>query len=309
MKLSLDFAFEGFRIIRHRPLVIPIWGVFLLIGFGLAYGLFFSMAWQPFMAFIQQMQASAGQAPDPMAMLQFYGKIGPAYLVMLLVSLVVQSIMACAVYRVVLGRPETSFGGLRFGGDELRQMLAGFLFFLLFIAIEIAWEIAGLVVGGILTVVLAMVSPKLVVVGSIITAVVIFGGIFWTVAKLSLFGPQTFDEKKLNLFGSWKLTKGNSGTLLIGYVVAAVLMLLVEILCLVIFVVVVYAITGGHIVPPTPGPDMAKQLMGLAIPVLVAFGVLMLVLMPLMMAIFIGAPAAAYRTLAGVKAKSPEAVF
>jgi hypothetical protein len=307
MKLSVDFAFEGFRIIRHRPGVIPIWGLFLLIGFGLAYGLFFGMAWQPFMEFIEL--AQRGGTPDPMAIMTLYAKIGPAYLLMLAICLIVQAVIACAIFRTTLGRPETSFGALRFGTDELLQVAAGVIFFLLFIAIEIAWEIVGLVIGGVLAFALGMMSQNLAALGVAVGVLIMIGGIIWTVTRLSLFGVQTFDEKNLNMFGSWKLTKGNSLTLFLGYVIAFVMMFLVEFLCAVIFIAVVFAVTGGHFVVPTPGPDMAKQVATLAVPVIIAFAVLMFVLMPLVMAIFIGAPAAAYKALSGAKPKTADAVF
>ncbi|MEI9902796.1 MAG: hypothetical protein WDN06_01545 [Asticcacaulis sp.] len=41
MALNIDFAFEGFRVIRARPQLIPIWGLVLLVFYA---GFFYLMA-------------------------------------------------------------------------------------------------------------------------------------------------------------------------------------------------------------------------------------------------------------------------
>jgi hypothetical protein len=315
MKLSIDFAFEGFRIIRHRPVVIPIWGTFLLISNGLIMALFFYMAWTPFMEFLPTIQtlSQAGGNPDMTTFMQayehFYGRIMPAYFLLIAFSIVIQAVISCAIYRTVLDRPEKSFGSLRLGADELRQVGVRLVFIILSMAIAMACEIAAIVVGGIVGLVFWSISHDLVWIGVAVFMLIYLGGLIWIFTKLSLYSVQTFDEKKINLFGSWTLTKGNSLTLFAGYLVAGILMFIVYVLCVIIFIAVVFAVTSGHMPAITPGPDMTKQIAHLAVPVLIAFALLMLIATPLMIAIVVGAPAAAYKALTGTRPKTPSAVF
>ena len=121
---------------------------------------------------------------------------------------------------------------------------------------------------------------------------------------------MAFDQKKINLFGSWTLTAGNGWVLFWGYVIMAVMMVLVYLLCMVVFSVIAILASGGNVAVMEPifsgifTVDMFTQ------PLYIAYIlVLNLLIMPLVMALSLGAPAAAYKHLVGTTKAKVETIF
>ncbi len=299
MKLSLDFAFEGFRIIRQRPMVILYWGILALIGNSITMYTFEALA-GPALRQMQTMSATSPSTPaEVMAMLSVLGQTLPGYGVMIPIALVMNAVQSCAVFRYVLNDKPWSFGALHFGKDEFRQIGVSVLFFLIVIGMYIATIIAGTVVAGIVAGVLGLVSQALSAVALVISIVAVIAAFFWFVARLSLAPAQSFDQRRINMFGSWALTKNSSIALVVGYVIALVMALLVYMLCLLIYGAVFAVINGGSM-------DALKQLMQMVQggtqylgqpPMIVYMIVVNLLVSPLLMAITLGAPASAYRLL------------
>ena len=126
-------------------------------------------------------------------------------------------------------------------------------------------------------------------------------GVLVILVRLSLCGVQSFDRKTIDLFGSWKLTAKHGWTLLGGYVVAVVMVVFVNTLCFVIFAAGVVAINGGQwgVVDHLMHTDKTS-LQAYFTPVMIAQEIFAnLLVAPLLVALMTGAPAAAYRTLAG----------
>ncbi|ESQ76383.1 hypothetical protein [Asticcacaulis sp. AC402] len=302
-KLNIDFAFEGFRIIRQKPSAILFWGIILLIFNGGSMYALAALAGDALTGFDPQ-------SSDPQAILSLYAKMAPAYAIIMPLAILQHAILSCAVYRGVLGETNSSFGWLRFGGAELRQILLMIIFFFLFIALYIGVVLAATIVGGLVAFALGLVSQNLAFVGIVVGVLVAIGAIFLIMTRLSLFGVQSFDQKKINLFGSWKLTAGNGWALFWGYVIMAIMILLVYLLCMVIFTVVAIVMSGGNFAAMQPifsgnlNVDMFLQ------PLYIAYMlVLNLLVMPLMMALSLGAPAAAYKQLIGSTKAKVENVF
>ncbi len=299
MALNIDFAFEGFRVIRARPQLIPIWGLVLLVFYA---GFFYMMATMmgPVFADLQNLSAGAGAATNPAAVMGIYQRILPMYGILIPGGLVFGAVMNCAVYRAVLEPANSAFGYLRLGGDELRMIGVNLLFMLVFIAAEFAIGIGfGIVLG-----VSAVAAPKAAGFVGVILGLVVFGLVIWLWTRISLFTVQTFATKKINLFGSWSLTRGHFWTLFGGYIVVLVLAIIVEILFMIIFGVAT-GLTSAfvHVAPVAPAatsnPFNAFATV-FANPVLLVVMALFIVLLaPLMITIMIAPAAAAYRALTG----------
>jgi len=294
MKLNVDFAFEGFRIVRERPQVVLCWGLVMLIGNGLAMYAFMQIAGDA----VAQMQAMAFHpATDPAQVMAVYQRVLPGYAVLLPVTIVINAIVSCAIFRVSLRDEAPGFGGILVGTDELRQLGLILLWWLAYIGLTLA---CGLVVG-LLIAVMGIASSAFVAIGMAVGMLLAFGVIIIFIVRLSLCGVQTFDKKKINLFGSWTLTKPKWGTLMGGYLIAIVMAMLVYGLCMAIFAFIVAAVNGGNVAALSPlsgpqamGADLFGTPVGLAY-VVVFYGIVQ----PLMIAITVGSTAAAYKQLTG----------
>ena len=309
MPLSLDFAFEGFRIIREKPKLILFWGLVLLIGGTLAEVLMVAIAGPD----IERMQAlgparmmalMANATPDS-GVLSMVRNITVAMAVAAPILLITSAILSCAVFRATwiqgggqigsMGGAKVSdrFGYLRVGADEARQLVVTVLYYLiglvLLLAVSILAGIIASVAGGAAPAVAAALSLAGLVVA------------FLVLVRLSLCMVQSFDRKTIDLFGSWSLTAKQGWTLLGGYIVTGVMVAFVYILCSGIFGAVVVAINGAQFatVDHLVRTD-STSLQAYFTPMTIASTLIgNLLVSPLLVALTTGAQAAAYRTLAG----------
>lgn len=293
---SLDFAFEGFRIIRSKPHVVLAWGLLLLIGNSLALYALTSMA-GPALQSLQHLQAQSPAAVDQAAVMALMPPILSAYAIALPILVITDSLAACAVYRAVLGREDGKFAYLGLGMAEVRQIVAGILFLLIILALMLACLICVSVVAGILAAVTGVSSAALGYLSGFIAMA--FVAVF--VLRLSFFGVQTFDEGRINLFGSWRITRGRAWRLATGYLIAGIMVMLVYLLCFAIFAAFAVGFNGGDIkvLDPILNGDTVNMAMFRS-PVMIAYLVVANGLVgPLTLAISAGAPAAAYLSLRG----------
>ncbi len=310
MKLSIDFAFEGFRIVRQNPMVILAWGIVSLIVNGIAFYTLIAMA-GPALQELMKVQTNPAAAQDPQAVFALLGQLMPALCIAILIGVVVGAVIMCAVLRCVLEPGKGGFGYLALGGDEIRQIVLGIINVFLFFGLYIAALIAATLVGGIVAVVLSLLAKPLAVIGVIVGVVVFIWFFCWAMIRLSLNSAQSFVEKKLNVFGSFSLTKGYSFTLLGGYLVMAIMAMLVSGLCILIFTAIAAGFNHGD-VASLPFFDQSKlmNLESLKNPLVIAYYAMRFLLVtPLVMALAYGAPAAACKSLMGFTPKTADAVF
>ncbi len=303
-KLPIDFAFEGFRIIRQSPAVIPFWGVVALAGYLANTAIMQAMAGTA----LQDLEA-ASRGHDMAVMMAALTRLLPAYGVLIPLSIVINAFLTCAVFRAVAGKTGP-FGGLRFGLDEVRQFGVAILFFLIMLGLYLVCILAGSVAGGILTVALSAISPALGTLAMALSVGAVIAVFFWFGARLSLAPAQSFAEGRINMFGSWKLTEGNSLALVIGYIIALVMAALVGFLCFGIFIAGLAIVKSGNALAVGGVMDAVSDIGAvLRDPAVLAYVILWNVIVaPLLMAITFGAPAAAYRLLSG-RSLSAESVF
>ncbi len=296
MKLSTDFAFEGFRIIRQRPTVVLFWGIVMLVSNVAAIFVLQACSGDA----MQQMGSVTSTTP-PEVILAILGKLLPGYAAALPIMIVSSAVLWCAVFRIVNHDGPIRFGGLRFGIDELRQCVVFLLFYLILFGVYLAVIFVGGVVAGLFGTLLMMISPVLAGVADVLIIVAAVVGFMWVFARLSLALPQSFDQRRINMFGGWTLSQGNSRELLVGFIIAFVMALLVFALCLAIFVVGLIMASHGDL-------DAMSKLMRLSSsganffthPSLIAYlCFLNLIVNPLVLGITAGTPAAAYKALIG----------
>jgi len=283
---------EGFRIIKSHPGTIAVWaGVNILITV-LVLGLMFGILGGSVFADLQALEAaSASESPDFSQIWPMFRALGGVILLILPVAIVAGAMLQAAVNRVVLRPDEKSPGFLRLGMDEVRVFLVQFILWLL------AVVLIGLLAVGLGA--LGQISGWLVFFG-VLGAIVL---VVFLAVRLSLAIPQTFATRRLNLFGSFGLTKGNFWGIFGAYALAVACYLVIAIAVAIVFgviaaviggVMAATAMSGGEVNPSALGPMMgafgAAQIVNL---------LLQAVLGAVALAIFGGPPAAIYKALSG----------
>ncbi len=212
-----DTAFEGFRITRERPVAVGVW---ILIEIVVLAVTAMVMASNP--AYGQFAQLMVNAQTDPQATIAALRTLAPSLMSTALMttplSLVAGIIMGNAVYRAVLRPSDQGLAYLRIGLDEVRVRgqhtghrpdRAGF---------DLPGDLrsgpagcsrgAGALVGGV-----AMVATMV--------------GVAYVVLRLSLAGAQTFADRRVNLRGSWDLTRTAFWPMVGSYLIAGILYIVV----------------------------------------------------------------------------------
>ncbi|BBF79973.1 hypothetical protein [Asticcacaulis excentricus] len=289
MASSVDFAFEGFRIIRERPILIAWWGALLLLNLIIC---IFILA-QAGVPLTEHMSLEK-EAAEGIELIRQTG----AVLLAALIGMVFYAVMTCAVYRAVLGGYSPRYGYLRLGMDEVRQVVLIFSLVLMVLVVMMLSIVPLMILNGLLSLIAQAVAKALVPTVSSLVALAATLLNVWLAVRLSMVGVQSFDEKRLNLLGSLVLTRGRFWTLLGGFAVVFGLVLFVGILFYVIYMAIAAWITGVEIVTiaDVPAPDFSS-LSALLSPVNAAYVAVNTIVSPLTTALGVGAVAAAYQTL------------
>jgi len=226
---ATDAAFEGFRVVRRKPMVLLWWAAFYLVSFFLI----FMVAAGP----IAGLMAAAtdlenmgpGAAPEDFEPLMMaYASILPLVVPL---GILVGAVLSAAIARSVLEPGKSAFGYLRIGMDEVRVAVVSLvLAILLWIAGAISFGIAG-GVGGALAA--ADVPAGWLIMIVLFLAAAAF--MIWLSVRLSLAVPITVAEKKFAFFDSFKVTGGRMWSLIGMAVIAFVMTMVVGILTSIIF--------------------------------------------------------------------------
>lgn len=227
VNMRLTFALEGFRLIRERPKLLLFWGGVCLFGYGICVLLVAAIGGPYLAEMLALSKVSPNMAPNmapkmtPDEMTRAAQLVGHALTgvaVAAPVYLLTSTILMCAICRAGLGGEDDRLGYLSFGLQELRvlavQSATLFLSLALFWAVTNAW-------------VLLVPVQQFLAIGGFIA----FAAVAWLHLRLSLNVVQSFATRRIDIFGSFALTRGRSLALLGGYLLAFGLSVVVSYLC------------------------------------------------------------------------------
>lgn len=248
---AIDIALSGFRFARAHPRTVAIWGgVQLLVGL-IGVAILISTI-GPDMAAMEAMKAGP-RAPDAQMMAMLPRMLG-FYAAAIPLGLVYFGVLAGAVNRAVATPSDDRLGYLRLGGDEFRQVLL----MLLSVLVLIGAELAVAIPVGVVAFASAGFARPLIALAITVFVLLIFAGIVLVMVRLSLASPQTYDTRRVTLFGSWQLTRGHFWKLLGTYLTAFILAMVVSVLISIIAFAVFALLGGGTDVNVFTNPAMSS---------------------------------------------------
>jgi hypothetical protein len=284
-------AAEGFRLIGTKPGAFVAWALFYIV----TSAVFMAAIYLAMPGLFQLMSQSGTDAAANQAAIAAYFKdnlpqVIVGFLVLIPVLLIWSAIFTAAIYRAVLRPEDKGFAYLRLGADEFR--LFGLTLLIVVVLIGV-----GIVLGVVFSLLAAVLIAQKLGWVLVLLGLALFGLYVWVVTRLSLCAAQTFAEKRITLFGSWKLTGGHFWGL---FGMILILFAIVVGLALVNFAVRLAFLAAGARV--TGMPDLSHVGPGLAI---TGAYYLFAALFSILQTVIVTAPAAAaYRDLAPRKDQS-----
>ena len=249
---AVDAAFEGFRVTWEKPKTLLIWTAFFLVVNLLLPLALFGLGLNGKMAEFEA--ASANPSQDPTAAMESLAALAPLYALFIPVGLVVQAMIAAAVFRLVLDPEDSRRHPVQFGREEVHLIILALAYTVLFILAVVAAVLVGGVVAGLASAVGA--SPLV----GLLIGFALMGGLLYVAIRMSLGPVVTFSEGRIAVFDSWALTRGLFWPILGAYVLAVIAVAIFYLLSLVLAAALGTLLSGGDLqaVGRVMSPDMSS---------------------------------------------------
>lgn len=233
-----EAAFSGFRAGREHFRTLLVWiPILALLAFGMV-AIMVVMA-GPNMA---AMAAAGYEAEtDPQAALAAMAPLFRMYAVLFPYMLVYYAVLHAAVNRLMLRPSDKRLAYFALGADELRQLALMILMTLVFFGVYLLGVIGIVIEAGLLT----AISKSLAPLGLTIGFIVLISVMVVLAVRLSLASAQTFATRRINLFGSWALTRGQFWPMLGAYVLAIILAIITYTAVFAILALIAVLVGGG----------------------------------------------------------------
>lgn len=209
---ATEAAFEGFRLVRREPKVLLAWTlVYLVITLGQMVAMVANRSEiAEGLRVIEGFGSRGPQSPqDFELMFDAYGQMTQYSLWVLPLSIIVGSVLSAGVARGVLFPEQNRFGFLRLGMDEVRVFAITLIIALLTAAaLGTATIIVSIMIG------IAIAVAPLMWLGVFVGVLASIALFVWLAVKWSLAVPITVSEKKIQVFASFRATKGHFWPLL-----------------------------------------------------------------------------------------------
>lgn len=294
-----DAAFTGFRIARERPRAVALWAGIQLVT-SLVLGGTLVVVAGPSLVRLQDMGAAATMnAAELTTVLR---QLAPVYGLLLIYGLVFNALLYGAMNRAVIRPADDRFGYFRLGADELRQLALLLLIF----AVVIGLYVAAILIAVMLAVIVALVAKAAAALVAVLATLAAIGAVIFVLVRLSLASAQTFATGKVNLFGSWALTRGRFWSIFGAYILAFALACVVLVLGFVVSFAAAAVVGGGDAITRMMRPDVTS-LTTLFSPAMLARTVVNAVIAAMVLPVLLTPPAAIYLRLTAGPAPKPGA--
>jgi hypothetical protein len=281
-----DAVGAGFRVIRHRPLPVLLWGALTMAMILVSLALLAPM----YSALFTQIRQNAASGHATPATLTGATQMQGVNYLLNFIQLFVSTVVNCAIFRSVVHPERDAFGYLRVGGTEL-------LLFAMVVAEIIAFIVAAIVVilpGALIVGVLVALHAGgfAVVVGLLLGFAAAYAGIY-VALRFSMMGPMMVDDDKVHFLDAWTLTRGKAGNLFMIALCVIAILLVAETVVVLVGVIVGFSamsgIAGGMQAIPALFKQSPEAIFAQLTPLLIVGG---LIAIPLYGAILtiIGAP-------------------
>lgn len=287
---ATDAVFEGFRIVRRRPVTLVWWSLFYMVVMAFAMTVIGGSLIRLVNA-AEALEAAGTPSPeDFMPILQLYMGV---FAVVLPISLAAGAVVYAAVSRAVLRPDESRFGYLRFGMDEVRVLVVTVALGLMFMASGgVMFTLAG-VVGGLAV---SLEAPWLWLV-AVLLGLAAVAGMIWLAVRLCLAVPITVGERRIAIFDSFRLTRGRFWPLLGMAILAGVLSLVVGLLGSLVLTPLQFLTGGATQLQDLEGAALA-EILQTAWPMIAVWIVTNAIISALQVAVVYAPFSAAYREIA-----------
>jgi hypothetical protein len=291
-----DAAFEGFRVVRRKPIVILWWSLAYLALFLVL----IAAIGGPLLALMPQLEGLSGDGePTAAELAGIFRLYGMVLAVALPISIVAGAVLNAAVARSVLEPGASRYGYIRFGMDEVRVGVVTVVLALMLFA--------AYLVGGVLIAVIAgigsMASTAVAILLGVVVGLALIAGLIWIAVRLCLAVPITMAEKRIAIFDSFGLTKGWFWPLLGMALITIVMTILVALLGMIIGLP--FQFMGGSAFERAVETGDMQTVMGALGPMVVLGLILNLIVTSLQLAVLYAPFSAAYL---GIKGQAPATI-